>query len=554
MDAALPFAQIATVLALAAGLGILSLLLKQPLIVAFIATGIIAGPDVLNLLESTEQVRLLAEIGVAVLLFLVGLKLDMHIIRSLGPVALATGLGQVAFTAIVGFLICLALGFGKVASAYIAVALTFSSTIIIVKLLSDKREVDSLHGRIAIGFLIVQDIAVVVAMIVLSAFGMGATAASAETAALRTIGGSIALLLIIGAFMRFAAERLLHRIARVPELLVTFALAWAVLFAAISDFIGLGKELGGLLAGVSLASTPYRDAIASRLSSLRDFLLLFFFISLGSGMQIGTLGEQVPAALTLSAFVLIGNPLIVMIIMGVLGYRKRTGFLAGLTVAQISEFSLIFMAMGISLGHVSDSSMALVTLVGLVTITLSTYMILYSQTLYRFAEPYVTVFERRVAHREGDSPPQFLADYDAVIFGLGRYGSEIANVLRSGGVRPFGVDFDPETLQNWKRQGLPGMYGDAADPDLVSILPLAGVRWAIIAMPPVAATLTDSDARVVLLNALREAGFGGQVMIRSQDPSEKDRLKAAGADIVLSPFADAAVRAGEFLGIRPDSK
>jgi Kef-type K+ transport system membrane component KefB len=552
MDAALPFTQIAAVLALAAGLGILGLLLKQPLIVAFIATGVIAGPDVLDLLESADQVRLLAEIGVAVLLFLVGLKLDLHIVRSLGPVALATGLGQVVFTAIVGFVICLLLGIDATASAYVAVALTFSSTIIIVKLLSDKREVDSLHGRIAIGFLIVQDIAVVIAMIVLSAFGIGAATSSVEAAVLTTIGGSVALLGVIGVFMRFAAEGLLRRVARVPELLVTFALAWAVLFAAISDFIGLGKELGGLLAGVSLASTSFRDAIASRLSSLRDFLLLFFFISLGSGMRLGTLGDQIPAALTLSAFVLIGNPLIVLIIMGFLGYRKRTGFLAGLTVAQISEFSLIFMAMGITLGHVSESAMALVTLVGLVTITLSTYMILYSHTLYRFAEPFIGVFERRAAHREEDSPPEPMARHEAILFGLGRYGLEIADVLQNAGVRPFGVDFDPETLRHWTDRGLPGMYGDAADPDLIASLPLAKARWAIIAMPPAATSLTHSDPRLVLAEALRQAGFGGKIVMRSHDPLETDRLRQAGADIVLSPFADAAVRAGEYLGIHPD--
>jgi Trk K+ transport system NAD-binding subunit len=138
-----------------------------------------------------------------------------------------------------------------------------------------------------------------------------------------------------------------------------------------------------------------------------------------------------------------------------------------------------------------------------------------------------------------------------VIFGLGRYGSEIAKVLQGAGVRPFGVDFDPETLRLWKNRGLPGMYGDAADPDLISSLPLKGARWAIIAMPPAAATLTHSDARIVLINAMREAGFSGTIMMRSQDAAEEDRLREAGADIVLSPFADAAVRAGEFLGIHP---
>lgn len=158
-----PFFELATLLALAAAVGFVGLLLRQPLIIAFIAVGMLAGPSALGIVRSHESIELLAELGIAVLLFLVGLKLDLKLIRTLGVVALATGLGQVAFTSIVGFSIRLALGLDAVTTLYVAVALTFSSTIIIVKLHSDKREVDSLHGRIALGFLIVQDLVVVLA-------------------------------------------------------------------------------------------------------------------------------------------------------------------------------------------------------------------------------------------------------------------------------------------------------------------------------------------------------------------------------------------------------
>ena len=547
MEFASTFAEFAALLALAAVLGLAGLFLRQPLIVAFIATGIIAGPDVLGLLKSSDQVLLLAEIGVAVLLFLVGLKLDLHIIRSLGAVALATGLGQVTFTAVVGFFICLMLGLTPVTSGYVAVALTFSSTIIIVKLLSDKREVDSLHGRIAIGFLIVQDIAVVIAMVVLSTVGVGAGKSETPGGLVGTLGGSLALLVLVSLFMRYAAEPLLRRVARVPELLVTFALAWAVLFAAVCELIGLGKELGGLLAGVSLASTAFREAIASRLSSLRDFLLLFFFIALGSGIRLSMLGDELVAALLLSAFVLIGNPLIVMVIMGYMGYRKRTGFLAGLTVAQISEFSLIFMAMGVTMGDVDANAMALVTLVGLITITMSTYMILYSQTLYRFAEPYLGIFERRYAHREGNAPATPAQGFNALIYGLGRYGSELASVLESSGARLLGLDFDPETLERWTAGGRTGMYGDGSDPDFPESLPLAGVQWVIIAIPPPVSMLTHEDPRQVLIAALRKADYRGRIAVRCHDSTDAAALRAAGADVVLTPFADAAARAGEVI-------
>ncbi|MEX2130320.1 MAG: cation:proton antiporter, partial [Pseudohongiellaceae bacterium] len=354
-------------------------------------------------------VDLMAELGIAVLLFLVGLKLDLQLIRTLGPVALATGLGQVAFTSVFGFLIAILLGMDTVSALYVAVALTFSSTIIIVKLLSDQREVDSLHGRIAVGFLIVQDLVVVLAMMILASLGIGGQNAEEGDALgriLRIALNGAATLLFISLFIRYLATPLVRRIAHSPELLVIFAISWAALLATAGSMLGFSKELGGLLAGISLASTPFREAIVARLASLRDFLLLFFFIALGTQLDLTLLGEQVFPALIFSLFVLVGNPLIVMIIMGFMGYRKRTGFLAGLTVAQISEFSLIFVTMGVTLGHVTTASLGLVTLVGMITITLSVYMITYSHFLYRWLEPLLGVFERRVPFREENLEPE----------------------------------------------------------------------------------------------------------------------------------------------------
>jgi voltage-gated potassium channel Kch len=398
-----------------------------------------------------------------------------------------------------------------------------------------------------VGFLIVQDIVVVIAMVVLSAIGVGSASSPSGLGLFGVLLSGLALLAGVAFFVRFAAERLLTRIARLPELLMTFAIAWAVLFAALCDWIGLGKELGGLLAGVSLASTTFREAIASRLSSLRDFLLLFFFIALGSGLQLGALSAQAVPALVLSAFVLIGNPLIVMVIMGAMGYRKRTGFFAGLTVAQISEFSLIFIAMGLTLGHVTPDAVALVTLVGLITITCSTYMILYSHPLYRVVERWIGWTELGTPHREADAPVIGTAGYDVIIIGLGRYGRELTAILRADGAKVFGVDFDPEAVAAWRRDGLPGTYGDAGDPEFPATLPLEGVEWIVITTPPAGASLTHDDSRVVLTQVLRGAGFEGKIAVRSDDFAEGENLKGHGAAFVLSPYADAAFRAAELI-------
>lgn len=537
------FYEIALLVLLAAGMGFVGLLLRQPLVVAFIAVGVLAGPDALGLVSSTEFIETLSQISIAVLLFLVGLKLDVSLVRNLGKVAVATGLGQVTFTAFFGFLICLALGIDPVTSLYISIALTFSSTIIIVKLLSDKQEIGALHGKIALGFLIVQDIFVVLAMVTLSAIGVGI---GEDTGGIWDVAqvflGGAAMVAAVMLFIRYVADPLLSRIARSPELMVIFAVGWAASLAALGDVLGFGKELGGLLAGVSLASTEFREAISSRLASLRDFLLLFFFINLGATLQLSTLGDQIGPAVVLSLFVLIGNPLIVLAIMGYMGYRKRTGFLAGLTVAQISEFSLIFMAMGITIGHVGNEAMGLVTLVGLVTIALSVYMITWSHKLFEICEPYLGLFERKRAHREVEDTAgaESAQGHDFVIFGLGRYGCRIGARLQEQGYRVLGVDFDPEALAHWRRMGLDATYGDATDPEFVAHMDLGAIKAVVSAVPRDRGALTEADPQMALLHGLKAANYRGKVFLSVQKVAEADELLRQGASVVLKPFDDAA--------------
>lgn len=543
-----PFHELTALIALAALIGCVGMMLRQPMIVSFIAVGVLAGPSALGIVQSHQNIELLAELGIAVLLFLVGLKLDLKLIRTLGPVALATGLGQVTFTSVIGFLIGLLLGLDTVTSLYVAVALTFSSTIIIVKLLSDKREVDSLHGRIAIGFLIVQDLVVVLAMMVLSAFGVGVREGSDDSVFVHI--GTVLLygLMMLGfilLFIRFLATPLVSRIARSQELLIIFAIAWAALLATIGSELGFSKELGGLLAGISLASTPFREAIVARLSSLRDFLLLFFFIALGSQLDLSLLRGQVSLSLVFSVFVLVGNPLIVMIIMGLMGYRKRTGFLAGLTVAQISEFSLIFMAMGLTLGHVSAESLGLVTLVGLSTISLSVYMITYSHGLYGRLEPWLGVFERKRPYREEKLEQQDMAEgnYDVILFGLGRYGKAIAHYLQQQDFSLLVVDFNPDEVRRWRAQGHAAIFGDASDPAFIASLTLTGVKWIVSALPQHGIGLTHDDPRLILLEALKQQHYSAGIAISTQHLHDQEILREKGATLILLPFYDAAEQA-----------
>jgi len=534
------FHEISALLAIATLAGALALLLRQPLIVAFIAVGIVAGPAGLAWVTAADQVDLLARLGIALLLFVVGLRLDLHVIRSVGAVALATGLGQVLFTSAIGYAIAVALGFAPVPALYIAVALTFSS----VKLLSDKRELDMLHGRIAVGFLIVQDIVVVLVMIGLTALGSTEAAVSPLLEVLLVLAKGASMLLAIAALMRYVLPELLRRLAGSGELLLLFAIAWAVIWATLGDVLGFSKEVGAFLAGVSIASTPYRELVAARLVGLRDFLLLFFFIDLGAGLDMSALGGNLGAAAVFSIFVLVGNPLIVVAIMGWMGYRRRTGFLAGLTVAQISEFSLVLAALGLSLGHLDEQAVGLITLVGLVTISASTYMILYSYRLYAWFEPWLAPFERRIAHAEtrGDAPAA--PEAQVILFGLGRFGSAVARELHERGIRVVGVDADPDRVRSGG--GYPILYGDAEDPEFVGSLALERVEC-------VASTLRDRHVNRALLHAL--LGGAGRPRIALAADSEEDAqvLHARGADLVLVPYADAARDAADRILAQPQT-
>lgn len=536
------FVEIAAILGIATLTGIIGQKLRQPLIIMFLVTGILAGPSVLGIIHSYEQIELLAHIGIALLLFIVGLKLDLNLIRTTGPVALATGLGQIVFTSLIGFVIAIAMDMSYLSAAYVSVALTFSSTIIIVKLLSDKKEIDSLHGQIALGFLIVQDIAAILALVALTTLGSSVTGDAPGYLSILMIGAKgVGMLGAVALLMKYVIPYLIQRLAHSLELLTLFAIAWAVLLGAGSELLGFSKEVGAFLAGVSLASTAFRDSIGARLTGLRDFLLLFFFIDLGARLDWSMVGSQLGASLVFSIFVLIGNPLIVLMIMGAMGYRRRTSLLAGLIVAQISEFSLIVAALGLSIGHITEETMGLITLVGVVTIFLSTYMILYSYQLYRVLSSPLKIFERKNPYREAaiDTLAETEA-VDVILVGLGNYGSGLMENLLRRKNAVVGIDFDPGALDMWRKKGVSVLYGDMADPEMHEQLPLKKARWVISAV-------RSKEMNLALTHNLRKDGYAGKVALTATNNQEAAEFEKAGADLVFRPFRDAAEQAADAL-------
>lgn len=524
-----PFPVLAAVLAIATVAGLVMSRLRQPLIVAFLVVGVVVGPVGTGWVSADGTIELLADFGIALLLFLVGLRLDVHMIRSTGPVAVVTGLTQVALTAGVAYLIAITFGMHGLTALYIAMALTFSSTIIIVKLLSDKRELDQLHGRIAVGVLIVQDLVVVLVMIVLTALGEGTGGDLSHGMAIVLLKGA-GLLSAVWLLMRYVLPRLLPHIARVPDLLVLFGVSYAASMAALSGWLGFSSEVGAFLAGVSLASTPFRDALGARLASLRDFLLLFFFLELGSRLEFNDVTGQIIPALVFAALVLVGKPLIVVTVMSLMRYPLRVSVPTGLPLGQISEFSWILAALGLSLGHITNETVSLITLIGLITIALSTYLITYSEQIYHRVKRLLAVLERR-----GPREPKIVAadSFDVILYGLGRFGGHLAHRLSIAGHRVLAVDFDPHQVKTHSADEFAVVFGSAEDEQLLEALPLSEAKYVISAIP-------IAQVNLALLQSLRQHGFTGTIALTAHTHHDAERLRAAGVHTVLEPFSTAA--------------
>jgi len=527
------FSQIALILLVAAVVGFLANLLRQPLIVAYIFVGILLGPAFLGLVSASEEIELLAKFGIAILLFLVGLKLDISLIRSTGLVALTTGVAQVLITMGIGFLIVLAWGFEWIPALYVALALAFSSTIIIIKVLSDKRELDQLHGQIAVGVLIVQDILVIVAMVVIASMG-SPDGADEPTSLLVTLVGSVIFLAAVALLARYVVPRLLSVLARSQELTLLFGVGWAMSLAGTSQLLGLSMEIGAFVAGVALASTPYRESLSARMVSLRDIMILFFFIELGTSLSFEDAGSQILLAAILSLFVLVLKPLIVMVIMGALGYRSQVSFKAGFALAQISEFSLILIALGYSLGQVDSEILSLVTLVAIITITLSTYFILYSDKLYPLAAPLLRRFDRIDSHDEEREESQ-AHPYDAIVIGAGRLGSSVVRGMQDKGGRLLVVDQDPRALKAAKGEGVETLFGDISDPEFAASLPLNETDAVIC-------SVHDRSTNLVLLETLTRFNFDGRICLTAMDDATAKMLSDNPNVTVIRPLKMAANR------------
>src|SRR3989344_5678297 len=386
------------IIIISAILTVLARIIKQPPIIAYLITGVIVGPLFLNLLGSgsSELIQTFAHIGVAFLLFIVGLSLDLRVLKEVGKVSTVAGLLEIIITGGIGFLIAVGIGFSSLTALYVGAA-------------------------IALGILIVEDfVAAIALMLIPSLSGKADILVLAREFAI-----AIILIVVILLFSTKVLAKFMDYLARNQEVLFLFGIAWALALAVVFDKLGFSLEIGALVAGMSLASSRYRLELEGKIKPLRDFFIILFFVFFGSQLAGDITPSLIKAAVLFSAFVVIGKPILVMTILRIFGYKKRTNFLTGSSLAQISEFSLILILLGFTLGHLSQEIMSLAVMIALITIGLSSYSIYYSHSKFNKISHLLFLFEGNKIHHVKEKEEK----YDIILFGYHRVGYRILKAL-----------------------------------------------------------------------------------------------------------------------------
>ena len=522
------FIELSAIIVTSTALALLAKIIKQPIVLAFLATGIILGPIGLNVIQSHELIDVLASFGIVLLLYIVGIELDIKKFKTLSWPTLLVGFGQILGTGLVGWLTAVLLGFSKVEAWFIAIALTLSSTIIVVKLLSEKRQLETLYGRITVSILLLQDFAAILALLFLEMFGP----ASGSSVPWLEMGILLGKTAVIGgaAFVlaKYVFRKIFLFIGRSQELLFLWSIAWCVLFAAIAVLWNYPMAISVFFAGLSIGSLDYNYEIASRIRSLRDFFIVIFFTFLGSQLALNLDTHLLISALVLSLFVLIGNPVIVFVILRLLKHHERTAFFAGLTMAQISEFSFVLANQGLRLDLITQPLVSMIAVIGLVTIVLSTYMITYNEKLYRWMKPLLRFLPLPKAEADvADHRPVELNNH-VVIFGYHVTVDHVLAQLKADSKPVVVVDYNPEHAELIKKLGVYYIYGDMREEDILQLADLSAAQLIISIVPYHEPTMS-------LLQYMQHFKIKAKVIVTAPYLMDVDQYYAAGASSVLHP-------------------
>lgn len=536
------FSQLSLLFVAASIFAIVARFFKQPLIVGYLFAGV--SLSVLGLVKDPHNLESFSQIGVALLLFLLGLEVKLSEFSAIGKHAIYLGVGQIVVTTLLGTVLCVVLGFTLTTSVFLAFALTFSSTIVLVKLLSEKKDLASLYGRLSIGIMLVQDFVAISVLLFLTSLS---SPGSSYIDILFLPVKIIALIFLVVILSKKVIPEIFNRIsASSNELLFIVSVAWALGFSAlIAKPFGLSLEIGGFLAGLALSNLHEGMQISSRARPIKDFFLVLFFLNLGLvfAFDRNLISQILLPALTLSIFILIFSPVIIMSLMGFLGYKKRTSFLTGISIAQISEFSLILIAVAENLGKIDKSIVAMVVLIGIITMTGSTYAIMNSEKLYRSIAKYIGIFERKKVREKALHRKSDLIDH-IVLIGAHRTGSTLARYFSKKKKDFVIVDFDPKVYTRFTEKGMEVILGDISDDEIMDAANLDQAKIII-------STISNLEDDLFILGKIDKLPNQPATIFTAASKSDAIRLYHRGATYVLLP----EVLAGEFIrNVLKDSK
>jgi Kef-type K+ transport system membrane component KefB/voltage-gated potassium channel Kch len=527
------FSGLSLIIVIGAAVALMMRLIGQPLIIGYILTGIIVGPAALHLVKSPDTLALFSDLGIALLLFIIGLGLNPQMVREVGKTAAYVGVVQVGFITALGWVVGTALGLSGTSAAFLGASLAFSSTIIILKMLTDKKEQSRLYGKIAISVSLVQDL-FAIALVVVTSAGSSTTFALGSSLSLAVKGALLALIIY------WVTDQILPKFHNIisdsQEFLFLFAIAWGLGSAALFQKIGLSSEIGALLAGICLATQPYAQEIASRLRPLRDFFVIVFFIALGANLNMRHISSHLLLIFVSALIVIIAKPLVSIAVMGFLGYTKRTSFKASVALAQVSEFSIVLVLLAEKRGLIDSSLVTSITFITLCSIAASSYLILFSDKIFNKLERFLDLFERSQTHFEPDVP----GNYELVLFGYQKGGHEFVKAFRQLSKKFVVIDYDPEVIDILEERKIHHIYGDAMDVELLEEANVAKAKLVV-------STITEPEVNLFLLNFLDRKKSNAVVIAQADNPKEASKLYDEGASYVILPHFIGGEKIGAFV-------
>lgn len=468
----------------------ISRFLKQPLILGYVIAGVLVGPAVFGLVKNMDLVSGLSELGIALLLFIVGLELNIKKLKDVGFSGSITGVLQVIITAGIGAAIAY-MFLPTTEALYVGFIIAFSSTMIVVKLLSDKGEIDTLHGKLMLAILIIQDVLVVMLLPILNGISN-----FSWIIILEELGKGIGILGIGYLTSRFLISGILKHSAKSLELLFITSVSICFLFAALAYYLGFSIAIGAFIAGVCIASLPYSFEIVSRVKSLKDFFIVIFFVTLGSQITFNNVASNLELIFILLALIIILKPVVIFILLKLFKYNNKTSFITGIGLGQVSEFSLVLAASGLAVKQISQDLFNVVIIVAIVSITLTPYFVNYSARIFNRISGMLQPLER-LSRRNLEKLPGNMKNH-IIIFGAHRMGSKLIESLKTATNNFIVVDFNPDRIRELISEGVNCIYGDISSIEVLERLEMKNAKIIISTVP-------DLDQNLFVLKKARAA-------------------------------------------------